>query len=238
MNLGLILAIGESFRDLEKKGQLKRLINYNIKSYARHFDKVYIFSYKNDRNFKIPKNCVLVTNKRGVNRFFYSLLLPFLKNSEFKNCDVIRGLQITGGIPAVVAKIFLGKKFVINYGYDYAKFASIENKKLQSLLFKVIEMPILKTAERVIITSSEIYNKLSKKINRKKLLLIPNGVDNKLFKPAYNKKSNQFTVMFIGRIEKQKNLENLIIAAQKLPKIKIILIGNGSLKGQLKLLSK
>lgn len=238
MNLGLVLAIGESLGDLKKKGQLKRLINYNVKSYSRHFDKVYIFSYKNDKNYKLPRNCTLVSNEKKMNRFVYSLCLPFIKNKEFKDCDVIRGLQITGGIPAIVAKMFFGKKFAINYGYSYTKFARIENKKLQSYLFKVIEMPMLKAADKVIVTSSEIYSNLSKKINKKKLSLIPNGVDSTLFKPLYAKKSSGFTVMFIGRLERQKNLENLVLAAERISKIKIILVGDGSLKARLKLLSK
>jgi len=238
MNLGVILAIGESFQDLEKKGQLKRLLNYNIKSYSKNFDKVFIFSYKNDKNFKLPKNCYLVSNKREINRYIYSLTMPFIKHEQFRQCDVIRGLQITGGIPGFVAKVFFGKRFIINYGYNYSKFARIENKKLQSFIFKLIQFPLLRTSDKVIVTSKEIYKELSPKIERKKLAYIPNGVDIKLFKPLVRRKSNLFTVMFIGRIEKQKNLENLIIAAQNIPKIKIVFVGAGSQKDQLMTLSK
>ena len=54
MILGVFLAIGESFKDFRAKGQLKRLLNYNIKEYSRHFDKVYIFSYSNERE-KLPE---------------------------------------------------------------------------------------------------------------------------------------------------------------------------------------
>ena len=62
MNLGVFLAIGESLSDLKSKGQLKRLLDYNIKEYSQNFDKVYIFSYENEKNFKLPKNCTLIAN--------------------------------------------------------------------------------------------------------------------------------------------------------------------------------
>src|SRR3989344_3942762 len=109
MILGVFLAIGESLGDLKSKGQLKRLLDYNIKAYCQNFEKVYIFSYANEKE-KLPKNCRLITNEKNINRYIYSLILPFLKKKYIDDCDIIRGLQLSGGIPASVCKIFFGKK--------------------------------------------------------------------------------------------------------------------------------
>jgi len=54
MNLGLFLSIGESLKDLEEKGQLNRLVNYNIKKYSQAFNKVYVFSYLNEKDYSLP----------------------------------------------------------------------------------------------------------------------------------------------------------------------------------------
>ena len=122
MNLGLFLAIGESFKDLEEKGQLKRLTEYNIEKYSEAFDKVFIFTYKDEKGYRLPKNCYLVPNNKNINRFVYSIVLPLIKRTEIDQCNILRGLQITGGIPASVAKIVFKKTFIINYDYVYSIF--------------------------------------------------------------------------------------------------------------------
>lgn len=238
MNLGLILAIGESFSDFKKKGQLKRLVDYNIKTYSQNFEKVYIFSYEKEKGFSLPDNCYLVPNDKNLNRYVYSLLLPFLKRKEINDCEVLRGLQLTGGIPAAISKIFHKKKFIINFGYDYSKFAKFEDKNIQSVLYKLIESPILKLADKVIVTSRQLEQVFTEKIGRKKLVFIPNGVDTNLFRKLPEKSKKNFTVMFIGRLEKQKNLENLILALKNIPKVRAIFIGVGTQKRNLMLLAE
>lgn len=234
MNLGLFLSIGESFKDLENKGQLKRLVKYNIRKYSKNFDKVYIFTYRNESGFDLPKNCILIPNKKNLNRFIYSVLMPFVNIKSIRDCNVLRGLQITGGIPAILAKIVFGKNFVINYGYDYSKLAKIERKVAQSVLYKLIESPILLLSNKVIVTSKEIKEKLRKRYGSKKLVLIPNGVDIKLFKPIIKKtNSNKLTIIYIGRLEEQKNLNNLLNALKDMQDIRVIFVGNGSLRNKL-----
>lgn len=238
MILGLFLAIGESLGDFESKGQLKRLINYNVKKYSQIFDKVYIFSFKNE-NVSLPKNCQLIGNKYQLHRYLYSLLIPIIHFNKVKECSVLRGLQITGGIPALVAKIILRKKFVINYGYDYSEVARLEGKSLQSLLYKVLEVPILSLADKVIIPAHAIAKKLGKRF-KDKIVYIPNGVDTKLFFPPKDKKdSSPVNITFVGRLEKQKNLANLIKAAANFKNAYTLnFYGDGSQKGELTKLSR
>ena len=53
MNLGLILAIGESFSSLKKQGQDTLVVGQNLKAYSRHFDKVIITASANFTTIKI-----------------------------------------------------------------------------------------------------------------------------------------------------------------------------------------
>lgn len=238
MNLGVILAIGESLSDLEVKGQLKRLIDYNIREYSKAFDKVFIFSYEDEKNFKLPKNCQLVANTSGLHRYLYSILMPVISFEKIKKCDVLRGLQLSGGIPAATARLFYGRRFVINYGYDYSKFAKIEGKLFQSFLYKIIEKPIFALASAVIVTSSEIKEELAKRVKKSKTHFIPNGVDTRLFRKIGSRLKQKLTVMFIGRLEKQKNLENLLEALSIFKAARLIFYGQGSAKFQLKTLAR
>ena len=238
MTLGLFLAIGESLGDFKSKGQLKRLINYNIYKYSQVFEKVYIFSYA-DEQYNLPKNFELVPNKFHIHRFIYTFLIPIINYRLVKECNVLRGLQITGGIPTFVSKILYKKRFVINYGYDYSSFARTEKKYFQALFYTIIKEPILFMADRVIVPSKTIAQRLKKKF-KNKIVYIPNGVDTKLFHPAKNKPKNKILqLVFIGRIEEQKNLINLIKAAKhlKMP-YDLIFYGQGSKSEQLTKLAK
>lgn len=210
MKLGLFLAIGESLEDFNSKGQLKRLVNYNIKKYSKSFEKVYIFSY-GQRKFDLPANCTLITNNFKLHRYIYSLLLPVINFKYVKQCDVIRGLQLTGGIPAAVSKILFQKRFVINFGYDYMQFAQIEKKYLQSFFYNIIQSPILKLADSIIVTSKTTLKTIGKKY-RNKTVYIPNGVDTKLFHPLKKSETKKLSLVFIGRLEPQKNLHSLLKA--------------------------
>ncbi|MDP2649740.1 MAG: glycosyltransferase [bacterium] len=233
MNLGVFLAIGESLTDFKSKGQLKRLTNYNIRAYSKVFDNVYIFSYANEKGFTLPKNCKLIPNSTKLHRYIYSLFLPLLKRGEIKECHVLRGLQISGGIPAIVAKILYKKRYVINYGYDYAKFAAIEDKPVQSFLYKLIESPLVKFADAVIVTSIEIRKKLIRKIKSKKVYLLRNGVDTKLFKPLKRKHHRKLTIMYLGRLVKQKNLSALLEGVKSQKNVRVIFFGEGPQKNYL-----
>lgn len=238
MKLGLFLAIGESLKDFQSKGQLKRLLDYNVKEYSASFTKVYIFSYENEK-YPLPQNCELIANKYHLHRYLYSFLLPIINYRYIRECDLLRGLQVTGGIPALLARIVFRKKFAVNYGYDYSSFASIEGKPLQSLFYKIIKAPILTFADLVIVPSKTITEKLKKSYSNK-IVYIPNGVDTKLFRPPKTKPNSKvIRLAFIGRLEEQKNLESLIKAVKNLKTPhSLTFFGQGSKRADLLKLAK
>src|SRR3989344_1670878 len=151
MTLGLVLAIGESLKDFKEKGQDRLLVEQNLKAYSQNFEKVFVFSYENEK-YPLYKNSQLIANHAGIHRYLYSLAMPLIHRKEFKKCDVLRGLQVTGGIPCVVAKILYKKPFVVNYGYDYEAVSKIEKKYSQAFLYKIFAPIILKFADAVIVT--------------------------------------------------------------------------------------
>lgn len=230
MTLGIFLSIGESFADLKSKGQVTRLLNYNIKYYCRKFENVYIFSYRNEK-LPLSKNCVLVPNKSKLHRYVYSLLLPIIHKKEIKQCNVLRGLQITGGIPCFVAKIFYKTPYIVNYGYDYSSVAQIEKKYLQLFLFKVIKSIIIRFADAVIITAPFLKIQI-KKYKPKNIYLIPNGVNVEIFSPKKRENNLRTKLIFVGRLEPQKNLINLLEALKGL-KVEMLIVGSGTQKNQI-----
>lgn len=214
-NLGVFLAIGESLSDFKKKGQLARLLDYNIRYYSKDFEKIFIFSYANE-HFKLPSNVVLIHNRFHLHRYLYCVLLPLIEFNSITKCHTFRGLQLSGGIPAFVCKLLFRKPYIVNYGYDYSSFARIEKKYWQSLFYQFIKYPILKMANIVLITSNEFKRDLAN-LNISNLMYIPNGVDLRLFKPFKSKQILSYAnIVFAGRLEDQKNLEELVVACSQL----------------------
>ena len=76
----------------------------------------------------------------------------------------------------------------------------------------------------IAITNWEIPYLKKLNISEEKIVYIPNGVPEEFFSQEPAKESNK--VLFLGRIAPVKNLEVLISAARKLPKIKFSIVGS------------
>ncbi len=231
MNLGIFLSIGDGLKDMKKSGQDERFINLYLKRYLKAFDKVYLFSYDAKKS-NLPKNVVLICKNNNLHRYLYALLLPIIHRKVVENCDVIRGFGLSSSLPSfLIAKPLFKKNipFVFNWPYDYWQFLVLERKKLLALVFKILEITAFSKAKFVLIATKEKLNK----VKGQKYIYIPNGVNTLLFKPIARQKNG---MVFVGRLEKQKNLTLLINAISKMPKKlrNITLIGNGSQEQQLK----
>lgn len=238
MILGVFLAIGESLTDFKNKGQVDLFIRQNLTSYAHIFDRVYVFSYQNEK-FADLKNISVLPNKWNTHRYFYSLMLPFIHYQKIKECNMLRGMQISGGIPGVVASILFRKPLVVNYGYRYTEFAKKEGKYLQALFYHLISPIVLFCTTQIIVPTKSLMRDL--KAWRKKIVIIPNGVDTNKFKPPRTRKKrlSPINVLFVGRLDPIKNLESLVTAISLLPqKIILILVGVGAESDKLILLGK
>ncbi len=228
MNLTVFLSIGESIKDFKKKGQDSLFIYNNLKSYSQTFENVFVFSYE-DESYKFFKNVYVLPNKYKIYRLLYCLILPFFYIKLIKSSAVIRGYQLTGGLPAVISKLLFNKKVVINYGYPYKQTALTEGRRVRAVLLKLLNYFILPYCNVIIITQKYLKNYLPK-FARSKSVVIPNGISIDIFKPV--KADKKYNVIFVGRLEPQKNLSILLKAIRLLPQNlrTLLIIGNGSLK--------
>lgn len=236
MNLCVFLAIGETWEEFQKNGQDQLLINNNLYFYSKSFDNVYVLSY-GKLDIQIYPNVYVLSNKYKLHRFLYACLLPFLYFNKIKHSSILRGMQITGGIPAMIAGIFYGKPAIANFGYDYVSVSLHEKKYLQSLLFKVLERVLISNFDGIIVTTKNLMSHVQN-YREKDIYLIPNSVDTNFFKPLKVKKKQQ--VIFVGRLEKQKNIQLLISALGCISakNITLLCIGSGSQAKNLLRMSK
>ena len=164
--------------------------------------------------------------------------MPFIYAKEIREADVLRGSQLTSTIPCIVSKIIFGKKFVFNYAYDHAEFSKIEGDVARALILKLWEVIAVRLADGITAATSVLKNRLQN-IN-KNTIYSPNGVDLDLFKIKKKQKNKTTRLLFVGRLEKQKNLENFLLGVKRLNRknVEVEVIGEGSLKAKLERLAK
>lgn len=242
MNLGVLLSAGDSLEIQEKSGQFGRFAKFYLEKYSKNFDDVFVFSYGKDANFSNYRSFKLIPNRFNLHRFIYTFLMPISEKENFKKISVFRVMQITGAIPAILAKVFYQIPFIVTYGYKYHEFAKLEGRPFVAWLLKVLEFAVLKKADRIIVTTEELKKYVTQFAPPEKIHLIPNGVETKLFKPSkkkFNKKN--IRIISVGRLEVQKNYFSLIeaVGSSKYRNfITLTLMGDGSQKLQIEKLAR
>lgn len=221
-------------------GQDVRFIKYYLSEYCRRFEKVFLFTYEKEPYDGLPRNCILVRPQVNVHRYFYGVLLPFIKIKEYQRCEVFRCFHLSAAIPAILGRIFFGKKFIFNYNYDYKKWAVIEKRGYLVPLFVLLEKIVFAFSDHVFVSDEDMKEYALKFIGEEKITIIRNGVDTNIFKPlSKDQGKKEKIILSVGRLEPQKNYELLIEAASLLDeKPNLVLVGRGSQKQKLVNLAK
>lgn len=227
MKLAVFLAIGETWEEFILRGQDDLFLNQNLRQYKKKFSKIYVFHYGRLAR-TLEEGIILVANDYSFHRFVYCLVFPILHRRKIAECNIIRGMQLTSGIPIFMSTVISNCKSIINYGYDYEKVARIEGKIIQTLMLKFLKYLLLNCVSAVIVTTSALKNSV-KKITSKPVYLVPNGINTQLFSPKRVHKN--VDILCVGRLVEQKNYIYLLHALSKIKhKIKLIqIIGNGGL---------
>jgi glycosyltransferase involved in cell wall biosynthesis len=134
--------------------------------------------------------------------------------------------------------------FIARAGYLQSDF--VRNKATFNFIGKRIrlsktlqyEKEIFESASVVVVSTQLIKSQVVDEhvIPPEKIRVVPNYVDTAVFKPS-GKPRNTKLVIYIGRLESQKNLFAFIEACAKVQDIKLIMVGEGSQRVKLEKLS-
>jgi glycosyltransferase involved in cell wall biosynthesis len=183
---------------------------------------------------QLPSHIRILPNRWHIPSKLYSFLLPFLYRRELREVEVYKTNQLSGSWAAVVAKWMYKKKLVVRCGYELLWF--LEQQKAGWLKRKVIEWferLAYRASDAIIVAAEGDKEFIIKRfpIASEKITVIPNYIDVTLFKPLnLSKKEN--SIIFVGRLAEQKNLENLITAIGG-TNYHLIIIGTGILRSRL-----
>lgn len=234
--LGLLPPLGGSLKTLADAGQHVRLIEQYLCAYAGAFDETLYFSYASESLAQYTDDAALrakVSVLPGGPGRSYTFRMPFRWARDMQRCRVLRVFQITGVIPAILARIRWGTPFVATYGYRYAAVARVEGYRRRAALLYALEQLGLRTASAIIVTTSALLDHVTRYIHADRVHLIPNSVNTQRFVPAPSLPGRR-RLVFVGRVEPQKNLLSLIRAVSRIsPAPELVVVGDGSQRQEL-----
>lgn len=158
---------------------------------------------------------------------YYSLKLGTSFNRSFESCTFIKS-----GLFGLASKL-AGRKFVVSIHGTYRGSAETMGYKwFHKLLFRPFEWLTEKTQDLSFVIDKMYINEL----RWKNMHLIPNFVDDELFRPTNAKK--EWDGIYVGSLTPRKGIEYLVQAVRlvrkKIPSAKFAVVGHGPLENLLK----
>jgi len=173
---------------------------------------------------KIPKLGYLI----------YSFLLPLVYKDILKKSNILKTNQMDGSWSAVISKWLYKKILIVRTGYTLSIFTKKQNVlKAKQVFIEFVEKLAYKYADKSIVASYKdkqyLINKY--KLEENQISVIHNYIDTTLFRPL-NIERYENKIVFVGRLNEQKNLYNLINAISK-TNYTLDIYGQGELKEDL-----
>jgi glycosyltransferase involved in cell wall biosynthesis len=146
--------------------------------------------------------------------------------------DIIKTNQTYGARTALNVARRLAKRFIARCGYMWSANASREHgaDSPQAQEAFSTEYEVFSGADAVVVTTPAMKADVVSRIPeaRDKTFVIPNYVDTDLFRPI-NRPRSPHTILFVGRIAPEKNLDNLLEAVAPLD-VNVRIIGEGKMR--------
>lgn len=156
--------------------------------------------------------------------------------SQPVQADVIKSNQIAGADIAMGAARRSKAEFIARCGYLLSEFQERRygERSREAKQARKLEETVFRGADWVTVTTAKMAESIVDryKIRIEKIGVIPNYVETDRFRPEATGPRTKVRVGFVGRLDTQKNLHNLITAAVDMD-IEVWLIGYGPLKEQL-----
>lgn len=238
MKLGLIFTRKISLAFWERVGNLNREVHY-YNTLARSCETIFFFTHgtrETDARFRsvLAPNIHPLYRPWWIPTTLYAFLMPFVHSRAFREIDIIKTNQMDSSWSGVIAKRLFKKKLIVRCGYEWLDFV-IRGKRgwLKTLIAKTVERVSYSAADRIIITSDADKNFIMHTFGTasEKISIIPNYVDTDRFAPL-NVIKERGRILFVGRMESQKNLLMLVDALAGLP-ANLVIAGSGSMKNEI-----
>lgn len=168
----------------------------------------------------------------------YSFLVPLFHRRLLKSADVFKTNQMNGSWSAVAAKWLYRKPLIVRTGFLASLFAEKQANMKSKRNYERAERFAYHYADVGVVASGADRQYICSKYNIEsaRIEVLHNYVDTAVFHPADSEKYAD-RVIFVGRLQPEKNLFNLIEAVLKNDLI-LDVYGGGELRDKLEILAK
>ncbi len=248
--LALLFTFELSLLDWKKSGLLSREIRY-YKKWVDDGWRVIWITYGDQSDLQssedlcgieiLPIYSVLKKSKSKLVRFLQSFFLYSYLKPYISSCALIKTNQMYGAWVVWGFKLFNKNKIIIRCGFQHLWTHVRETKGfyhlgIKSILYYVIEAITHTLADQIIYTSQssiDFVRKMYFWISPKKMHLIPNFIDTKLFNTSESKDFSSKKALGVGRLNQVKRWPELFSSIQN-KNWSIDVVGKGELEATLK----
>lgn len=222
---------------IQKDDRFSKSFRERYDLFVRHFSDFhfYTFDKANLREFEFDFRGKILFNGRGLHSVLYAFLSPWLHRRQLAAARYYFALQAPAALyPWYCSLFFRDKKVVVFWNYDWVQMArSIGRSRLYCLFVRAWTYASHKLISRFV-TTNEADRQIILSGNAKaRVLVLPTSVDMHHYASTGEPRRPR-SLLFVGRLAKQKNLENLIAAVSEIPDVELNLVGDGELRDQLK----
>ncbi|MCI0428981.1 MAG: glycosyltransferase family 4 protein [Rhodospirillales bacterium] len=240
MRMLLVLSFGGSLRQWREDGILTREIEIYLQ-YLKHdlVDRLHIFSYAHDDDTclieapeSLRRRIVLLRPPRPLRTHLSRLLYSLSPRNVWAiraKVDVAKTNQVSGSWVALLLRL-LGVRVFARCGYLLSRHhwkkghygAFLVSYPLEWLLFSIADIAS-------VTTEAAVQSIRRRTACGKRAFVAPTYVDTDVFRADAATKSIDDTVIFVGRLEAQKNVLNLVQACRS-SGMALQIVGTGSLE--------
>ena len=158
-----------------------------------------------------------------------------------RDADIYKTNQFWGGWNAVLASWFFGGKVLARSGYEYLAFAKAQRKPFYHIFVAwIVDWFVYMFAHKIVVATQEdaLFARYTFPfLKEREIEIQPNWIDTDLFTPSQAAVPSMADLVYIGRLNAQKNLHALIAATAQAD-ASLDIYGDGELEKELRELTE
>jgi glycosyltransferase involved in cell wall biosynthesis len=176
---------------------------------------------------------------RKIGSYIYSFLAPIIYPKILRDSDILKTNQIDGSWCAVFSKWFYRKPLLLRTGYTISTLPRANNRDIRSKFNRLVESFAYRNSNYSIVSSYHNYEYIKKHYltKKSKCSVLYNYIDLNLFTFKSHVPRYENRILYVGRLNNEKNLFNLIKAISQTSLI-LDIYGQGEIESELKTYAK
>ena len=235
MRLVVFFSRGMSLDGWRRAGMLERELSL-YRALLPHLEHLAFLTYggADDRALVSTLSGVeVLANQWRLPSNLYSLVAPLLHRRALRRATIFKTNQINGAWCAVIAARLFRKKLVVRCGFLWSDFvARLHAATWRRAAARFLERRAFRSADASIVAAKADRTTIVGRygLDAERVHVIPNYVDTAMFRPMAEISPEPGRVIFVGRLDDQKNALALVDAVGGLPGVTLTIVGDGPLR--------